>query len=144
MIVSFRHLINKKNCLLHAKWDGAVLYCCICQRPIALRYQCGKEIRVYAYNKYKKYKQYIQARPDTAEITDERDLLGKIDFSKWGDFLHDVQSGENSILSLQVDNGWVPEISEGYESGQIRGNYISCGEAAGREEDQEDAENLMG
>ncbi|MDD6530557.1 MAG: hypothetical protein PUF41_11330 [Prevotella copri] len=112
MSVINRHLFRAKDCLSHAKWCEAVLFCPECQMPLALRYKFGEEVRVYVYPRYHKFKTTIENREDTCKIASERDLLGEISFYEWGDFLHDFQSGEDAVFPLQEDREWISEDCE--------------------------------
>lgn len=128
------HMVRIKDCIRCAQWRDAVLFCPACQRELALRYTFGEEVRVYVHPKFKRYKSDIETREDTAEVTNERDLLGKIDFREWGDFLHDFQSREDAIFPLQEDREWISEDCEGCKSGELQPGSRSTGGAESNEE----------
>ena len=136
MSVSVRHLFNAKHCLDHAEWYGAVLYCPVCQRALALRFRFGKEVRVYVYPRYQKFRSDIEGRKDTGEITSERDFLGEVDFTDWEDFLHDFKSRENTVLPVREDREWVSEDCEGCDPGELQSDSRSAGGSESIEEDQ--------
>ena len=127
MSVSVRHLFNAKHCLDHAEWYGAVLYCPVCQRALALRFRFGKEVRVYVYPRYQKFRSEIEGRKDTSEITSERDFLGEVDFTDWEDFLHDFKSRENTVLPVREGREWVYEDCERLQSGELQPDGRSTG-----------------
>ena len=139
MSVINRHLFRAKDCLSHAKWCEAVLFCPECQRPLALRYKFGEEVRVYVYPRYQKFKTTIENREDTCKIAGERDLLGEISFYEWGDFLHDFQSGEDAVFPLQEDREWISEDCERCDPCEFQFDDRSCG--GGNEEDEETEED---
>ena len=138
MSVSVRHLFNAKHCLDHAEWYGAVLYCPVCQRALALRFRFGKDVRVYVYPRYQKFRSEIEGRKDTYEITSERDFLGEIDFTDWEDFLHDFKSRENTVLPVREGREWVSEDCERLQSGELQSDCRSAGGAESNEETKED------
>ena len=134
MSVSVRHLFNAKHCLDHAEWYGAVLYCPVCQRALALRFRLGKEVRVYVYPRYQKFRSEIEGRKDTGEITRERDFLGEVDFTDWEDFLHDFKSRENTVLPVREGREWVSEDCEGCDPGELQSDSRSAGGSESIEE----------
>ena len=138
MSVSVRHLFNAKHCLDHAEWYGAVLYCPVCQRALALRFRFGKEVRVYVYPRYQKFRSEIEGRKDTGEITSERDFLGEVDFTDWEDFLHDFKSRENTVLPVREGREWVSEDCEGPKSDELQSSSRSDGGTEGDEETKEE------
>ena len=138
MSVSVRHLFNAKHCLDHAEWYGAVLYCPVCQRALALRFRFGKEVRVYVYPRYKRFRSKIEAREDTGKVTSERDFLGEVDFTDWEDFLHDFKSRENTVLPVREGREWVSEDCEGYDPGELQSDSLSDGGSESNKETKED------
>lgn len=90
-----KHLSSKK-CLRCATWQGETLQC-PCGRQLAIRYMINKEVRVFTYDKFGKYKQEILARKDTQTITQKSDLLGCLGDEEWEEILCDIrQEKENT------------------------------------------------
>lgn len=84
-----KHLNNKK-CLQNAIWKEDTLQCS-CGRKLAIRYMIDKEVRVFTYGKFGKYKQEILAREDTQKITRKSDLLGNLGNEEWEKILCDIR-----------------------------------------------------
>lgn len=84
-----KHL-NIQKCLQQAQWKGDTLQCS-CGRILALRYIIDKEVRLFAYDKFGKYKQEILARKDTKKITRKSDLLGNLGNEEWEEILRDIR-----------------------------------------------------
>ena len=78
--VKMKHFSIKK-CLRNAVWDGYTLQCS-CGRKLAMRYMIEKEVKLFAYGGFGKYKQEILARKDTKEITRKSELLGNLDYEE--------------------------------------------------------------
>lgn len=84
-----KHLsINK--CFNNSVWQGDTLQC-PCGRQLAIRYMIDKEVRVFTFGKFGKYKQGILARKDTQKITQKSDLLGNLDNEEWEEILRDIR-----------------------------------------------------
>ena len=84
-----KHLSIKK-CLQNATWHGDTLQCS-CGRKLAIRYMIDKEVRVFTYGKFTKYKQKILTRKDTQKITRKSDLLGNLENIECGEILCDIK-----------------------------------------------------
>ena len=84
-----KHLSIKK-CLKNAVWHRDTLKC-HCGRKLAIRYMIDKEVKVFTYGKFRKYKQEILARKDTQEIAKKSDLLGKLGNEEWEQILCDIR-----------------------------------------------------
>lgn len=84
-----KHL-NCKKCLQNAIWQGDTLQCS-CGRKLAIRYMIDKEVRVFTYGRFQKFKQEILAREDTQEITRKSDLLGHLGNEEWEEILCDIR-----------------------------------------------------
>ena len=83
-------------CLKNAIWKGDTLQCS-CGRKLAIRYMIGKEVRVFVYGRFQKFKQEILAREDTQKITRKSDLLGHLGNEEWEEILCDTrQRKENA------------------------------------------------
>ena len=89
---------------------------------IALRYQIGEEVRVYTFQKFKARRQENEGREDTKRITEDGDLLGKIDFGEFDNLCRDFGQFEDSILPLQEDGQGLYEDSESEDSSAVRCN----------------------
>ena len=83
------HLSSDK-CLKNAIWKGDTLQCC-CGRKLAIRYMIDKEVRVFVYGRFQKFKQEILAREDTQKITRKSDLLGQLGNEEWEEILCDIR-----------------------------------------------------
>ena len=83
------HLSGDK-CLKNAIWNGDTLQC-PCGKKLAIRYMIDKEVRVFTYGKFSRYKQKILARKDTQEITRKSDLLGHLGNEEWEEILCDIR-----------------------------------------------------
>ena len=84
-----KHLsINK--CFNNSVWQGYTLQC-PCGRQLAVRYMIDKEVRVFTFGKFSKYKQKILTRKDTQEITRKSDLLGHLGNEEWEEILCDIR-----------------------------------------------------
>lgn len=88
--------ININKCLQNSMWCGDTLQC-FCGRQLAIRYMINKEVRVFAYGKFDKYKQGILARKDTQTITQKSDLLGNLDNEEWEEILCDIRQSKADI-----------------------------------------------
>lgn len=89
------HLSGDK-CLKNAIWKGDTLQCS-CGRKLAIRYMIGKEVRVFTYGRFQKFKQEILTREDTQEIARKSDLLGHLGNEEWEEILCDTrQRKENA------------------------------------------------
>ena len=83
------HLSGNK-CLKNAIWKGDTLQCS-CGRKLAIRYMIDKEVRVFIYGRFQKFKQEILAREDTQKITRKSDLLGNLGNEEWEEILCDIR-----------------------------------------------------
>ena len=84
-----KHL-NVKRCHKNAVWQGYTLQCS-CGRKLALRYMIDKEVKLFTYGGFGKYKQEILARKDTKEIARKYDLLGNLGNEEWEEILRDIR-----------------------------------------------------
>ena len=84
-----KHL-NRKKCIANAKWHGDTLQCS-CGRKLAIRYMIDKEVRVFTYGRFQKFKQEILAMEDTQKITRKSDLLGHLGNEEWEEILCDIR-----------------------------------------------------
>ncbi len=90
-----KHL-SIKQCLQNAVWNGHTLQCS-CGRNLAIRYMINKEVRIFTYGKFGKYKQEILARKDTQKITRKSELFGNLGNEEWEEILCDIrQRKENT------------------------------------------------
>jgi len=84
------------KCVHNSKWQGDTLKC-PCGRQLAVRYMIDDEIRVFAFNKFERYKQKILTRKDTYNITQQSDLLGRLGNEEWKEMLDGLkQENENT------------------------------------------------
>ena len=90
-----KHFIIKK-CLRNARWHGDTLQCS-CGRKLAIRYTINREVRIFTYGRFSKYKQEILERKDTQKITSKYELLGNLGNEEWEEILRDIrQRKENT------------------------------------------------
>lgn len=82
--------LNNKKCLKNSRWNGDTLQCS-CGRKLAVRYMIDKEVRLFCYGKFIKYKRGILARKDTQEITGESDLFGNLGYEEWEEVIRNVR-----------------------------------------------------
>lgn len=83
------HLSGDK-CLKNAIWKGDTLQCS-CGRKLAIRYMINKEVKVFIYGRFQKFKQEILASEDTQKITRKSDLLGNLGNEEWEEILCDIR-----------------------------------------------------
>ena len=84
-----KHL-NGDKCLKNAIWKGDTLQCS-CGRKLAIRYMINKEVKVFIYGRFQKFKQEILASEDTQKITRKSDLLGNLGNEEWEEILCDIR-----------------------------------------------------
>jgi hypothetical protein len=90
-----KHL-NVKKCLKNSVWHGYTLKC-DCGRKLAIRYMIEKEVKLFTYGGFGKYKQEILTRKDTQKITRKSELLGNLGNEEWEEILRDIrQRKENT------------------------------------------------
>lgn len=87
--------LSVEKCLQNATWHGDTLQC-RCGRKLATRYMIDKEVRVFAFGKFGKYKQEILTREDTQKIARKSDLLGNLGNEEWEEILCDIRQGKTS------------------------------------------------
>lgn len=85
--------LNNSKCIRNAVWNGDTLQC-YCGRKIAIRYMIDREVRLFCYGKFKKYKYGILARKDTKDITKRSDLFGYLDNEEWDKIIRDIQQSK--------------------------------------------------
>lgn len=74
----------------NAVWQGYTLQCS-CGRKLALRYMIDKEVKLFTYGGFGKYKQEILARKDTQKITRQSELFGNLGNEAWEEILRDIK-----------------------------------------------------
>jgi hypothetical protein len=79
-----------KKCLQKAFWQGDTLQCS-CGRKLAIRYMINREVRIFTYGRFSKYKQEILERKDTQKITGKSELLGNLGNEEWEEILRDIR-----------------------------------------------------
>ena len=84
-----KHL-NIKKCIQNAKWYDDTLRCS-CGRTLATRYMINKEVKIFAYGKFGKYKQEILERKDTQKITRKSEVLNNLGNEEWEEILCNIR-----------------------------------------------------
>lgn len=87
--------LSAKQCLKNAVWKGSTLQCS-CGKKLAIRYMIDKEVKLFTYGKFSKYKQEIIAREDTQKITRQSDLLGNLENEDWENILCSIRQKEEN------------------------------------------------
>lgn len=96
-----------KKHINNAKWIGNTLM--YGNKKIAVRYKIDDKVRIFCYGKFKRYKDEIEARKDTHQITGEGDLLGNLGNTEWKDILCDIRQRKAKLQSLSESRDRIPE-----------------------------------
>ena len=90
---------SPKQCIQNSSWTNDVLRC-PCGQELAVRYMINKEVRIFCYDRFKKYKQKILKREDTQKITSGSDVLGNLDYKEWDDLLCSIRQSKANAQCL--------------------------------------------
>lgn len=102
-ITKMVHAADKHRCVKSAKWDSCALRCPKCKSILAIRYQVDKDVRIYCYAEYSRWKKEILANKAAYQIAGFGDLLGTVTFTEWDNLLSDIKSAENAVFPVQTD-----------------------------------------
>lgn len=90
-----KHLVCKRKCVENARWSGGVMRCTECNEIVALRYMTNKNLVVYVYDKFKKFRQEIEQKKDTYYISSVTDLIGNVQYEEFDQLVDNIEPIEN-------------------------------------------------